>query len=135
MWLADLAEGSGDFSGTRTWILQKGTTQEREWWLCQPLASKKKKNVYFIHLHFERYPLSQFSLCKPPSHLSFSCFYEGAPLSNHLLQPHCPSIHPHWVIEPSQVQGPPFPLMPDKALLFYTCSWSQGSRCTLWFVV
>ena len=32
-----------------------------------------------------------------------------------------------WGIEPSQNQRSPLPLMPDKAILCYICSWSPGS--------
>ena len=55
------------------------------------------------------------------------CFYEGAPLYTHTLQPHCPSIPLHWVIKPPQYQGAPASLMPDKAILYYICNWSHGS--------
>jgi hypothetical protein len=33
----------------------------------------------------------------------------------------------HWDIEPSQDQGSLLPLMPDKAILCYICSWNHGS--------
>jgi hypothetical protein len=38
-----------------------------------------------------------------------------------------PLIPLHWGIEPSQDQGPFFPLMSDKAILCYICGWSHGS--------
>jgi hypothetical protein len=49
------------------------------------------------------------------------CFYEGAPTPTHTLPPQGPSIPLHWDIHPPQDQGPPLPLMPDKALLCYIC--------------
>jgi hypothetical protein len=39
----------------------------------------------------------------------------------------CPHIHLQWGIKISQDQGPLFPLIPDKAILCYTCCWSHGS--------
>ena len=33
----------------------------------------------------------------------------------------------HWGIKPSQDQGPLLPLLPNKAILCYICSWSHGS--------
>ena len=61
---------------------------------------------YFIYLHFKCYPLSQLPLCKTPIPSPSSCFYEGAPLPTHPISSHCPSIHLHWGIKPSQDQGP-----------------------------
>ena len=69
-----------------------------------------------FYLLFKWYPLSQFPLCKPPSHPPLPCFYEGAPPPTHLHLPHCPSIPLQWGIKPSQDLGPPLPLMPDKTL-------------------
>ena len=43
------------------------------------------------------------------------------------LPPHCPSIPLCLGIEPPQDQGPPLPLIPDKAILCYVYSWSHGS--------
>jgi hypothetical protein len=57
----------------------------------------------------------------------FPCFYEGARPPTYPLPPHRPGIPLHWGIEPSQDQGPLFPLMPDKVILCYICSWSIGS--------
>jgi hypothetical protein len=45
----------------------------------------------------------------------------------HPLPPSHPSITLCWVIEPLQEQGPPLPLTPDKAILYYICIWSHGS--------
>jgi hypothetical protein len=66
------------------------------------------------------FPLPHPPLQIPP--ISLLHFYEGAPLPTHSLLPHCPSIPLRWGIEPSQGQGPPLPLMPDKAILCYI--WS-----------
>ena len=64
-----------------------------------------------------------------PSHpiLPPLCLYEGAPPPTHPLLPHCSSIPLHWGIKPPQDQGAPLPLMPDKVILCYICSWSHGS--------
>ena len=43
-----------------------------------------------------------------------------------LLLP-CPGITLHWGIEPSQDQWPLLPLMTNKAILCYICSWNQES--------
>ena len=45
-----------------------------------------------------------------------------------------PLIPLHWGIEPSQDQGPFFPLMSDKAILCYICGWSHGSLHVYSFV-
>ena len=57
-----------------------------------------------------------------------ACFYEGAPPPNHPLLPHRPSLNIplHWSIEPPRDQGASLPLIPDKAILCYICSWSHG---------
>ena len=65
----------------------------------------------------------------PPS----LCLYEGAPsptvplLHTPTPQPHWSSIHLCWGIKPPQDQEPPLPLMSDKAILCYICSWSPVS--------
>jgi hypothetical protein len=41
------------------------------------------------------------------------------------LPPRHPNIPLRWGIEPPQDQGPPFPLMPEKTILCYICSWSH----------
>jgi len=45
----------------------------------------------------------------------------------HSLPPLCPGIPLHWGIKPSQDQGPLLPLLPNKAILCYICSWSHES--------
>jgi hypothetical protein len=82
---------------------------------------------YSIYLHFKCYPLPGFSSANPLSSPSLPCFYEQVPPSTHPLPPHHSSISLHWGIESLQDQGPPLPLMPDKAILCYICSWSYGS--------
>jgi hypothetical protein len=56
--------------------------------------------------------------------------YEGAPPPTLPLPPHCSSISLCWRIKPPYI-GPRIihhlPLMPDKAILCYICSWSHGS--------
>jgi hypothetical protein len=69
---------------------------------------------YFIYIS-NVIPFPGFPPASPLSYPPLPCFYEGAPPPNFPLLPHCPSIPLHWGIEPSQDQGPPFPLMPDKA--------------------
>jgi hypothetical protein len=59
---------------------------------------------------FQVFPL-QTSYPTPP----LPCFYEGTAPPTHPLPPHHPSIPLHCSIKPSQDQGPPLPLMPDKA--------------------
>ena len=74
--------------------------------------------------------ISPFPVTPPqPSHPILPLLYlnEGAPPSIYLLPPHCPSIPLHWGIKPPKDQGPPHPLMPDKAIHCYMCSWSHGS--------
>jgi len=75
-----------------------------------------------MYLHFKGYPLSQFSPLPSPSSL---LLWRFSP-TTHPLPPHCPSIPLHWSIDPSQDQRPSLPLMPDKAILCYICSWSHG---------
>ena len=53
----------------------------------------------------------------------FLCLYEGAPLHTH---PFCLTSLASPSLEPSQDQVPPFPLIPDEAVLCYICSWSYG---------
>jgi len=72
-------------------------------------------------------PFPGFLSSNPLSHLPTPCLHEGAHQLTHPLPPPCPGILLHWCIEPSQDQGPLLPLMPNKAILCYICSWSHGS--------
>ena len=63
-----------------------------------------------------------------PSPLFPSPFlYEGAPPPTHPFLLHCSSIPLCWGTKPPQDQGPPLPLMSDKAILCYIYVWSHGS--------
>jgi hypothetical protein len=91
---------------------------------------------YFLSLHFKCYPVSWFPLQKSRMPSLLPCFNEGAPPPPHppsqtLLPPH-PGIPLQWGIEPSQDQWSFFPLIPNKTILYYICSWSHGSH---WLVV
>jgi len=77
---------------------------------------------WIFYLHFKCYPLSRFSLQKP----SISpCFYEGAlPLLTSTSPPwQSPTLGHRTLIGPRSSP----PLMPNKAILCYICSWSHGS--------
>jgi hypothetical protein len=82
---------------------------------------------YFIYLHFKCFPLSRSPLWKCPIPSPSPCFYEGAPPHIPPLLSTCPDIPLHWGIEPSQDQGPPLPLMSNKAVLCRICGQSHGS--------
>jgi hypothetical protein len=43
------------------------------------------------------------------------------------IPPHLPSISPCWFINPPQDQGTPLPLMLDKTILCYICTWNHDS--------
>jgi hypothetical protein len=68
-------------------------------------------------------PLQTLIPCPPASTIVFS----NKPTHPPTLLFYLPSIPLCWGIKPSQDQGPPLPLMPDKAILFYICSWSHKS--------
>jgi hypothetical protein len=53
--------------------------------------------------------------------------YPILPPSAHPLPLPCAAIPLHWTIWPSQDQGPLLPLMSNKAILCYICSWSHES--------
>jgi hypothetical protein len=79
--------------------------------------------LVILLIHIWNVPVS--SLQTPyPSPLP--CLYEGTP-PTHLLPPHWFSILLCWGFEPPLDQGPPLPLMTNKAILHYICSWSHGS--------
>jgi len=46
--------------------------------------------------------------------------------STHPFPPPCPDIPLHWWVETWQGQGLLLPLVPNKAILYYICSWSHG---------
>jgi hypothetical protein len=77
---------------------------------------------YLLYLHLKCCLLSWFPLHKPPIPFPFTPCSSTHP---HLLPG--PGIPPHWVTEPSQDQGL-LPLMTDKAILCYICSWSHESH-------
>jgi hypothetical protein len=83
---------------------------------------------YFVYVHFKFYPPSQYPLQNTPSRTPFPCLHEGTSMPTHLLLPHCPSITLHWGNNPLQDQGLPLPLMRDKAILCYLCSWRNESQ-------
>jgi hypothetical protein len=91
----------------------------------------------FFYLDFKCYPLSQFLSGNPLYHPPSPCFYEGVPKPTHPLPPPCPIISLHWGIYPPQNKGPLLPLMSDKAILCYICSWSPmgPTMSTLWLMV
>jgi len=47
--------------------------------------------------------------------------------SAHPFPPPHPDISLHWGVEPWQDQELLLPLIPNKAILWYICSWSHGS--------
>ena len=66
---------------------------------------------------------SPFPFHKPPIPCPLtSASMRVLPQPNNTLPTHCPSILPYWGIEPPQDQGPPLPLVPNKAILYYICS-------------
>jgi hypothetical protein len=77
-------------------------------------------DIFFIYIS-NVIPIPDFPYWKPLFHLHFPYFYEDVPPPNHPLLPSCHGILLHQCIEPSQDQGPLLPLMPDKAILCYTC--------------
>ena len=83
---------------------------------------------WLLYLQFKCCSLSQSPLRKIfyPI-LPALCHYEGAPPPTHSLLPQPSSIPLCWGIKTPQEPGPPLPLMPDKAVLCYICSWSYGS--------
>ena len=83
--------------------------------------------VILFFLHIKCYLLSLLLLHKSaiPSHLSLlllgcSPTHMTTPASS-LCILYC------WVIEPSQDHEPPLPLIADKVILGYICSWSHES--------
>ena len=78
---------------------------------------------YFIYLYLKWYLPTWF-----PFHKFVISF--PLPCASMRVLPYLPHLHSiplRWSIEPPQDQGPPLPLMPDKEILFYICSWSHRS--------
>ena len=65
------------------------------------------------------FPISPLQTLIP--FLSSLCHYEGTPQPTHPLPTYHSSILLFWGIKPPQDQGPPLPLMSDKAILYYLC--------------
>jgi hypothetical protein len=87
---------------------------------------------FFFYESFHSFTSQVISnfLVAPPTHtlpaIPPPCLYEGTPPLTHLLLPHSSSITLHRGIKPPQDQGPPLPLISDKAILCYLCIWSNG---------
>jgi hypothetical protein len=76
------------------------------------------------------FPLSWASLCKPPHPLSpllLRGYSSTHPHTTHPPPLNLSSICLNCVIKPPQDQATHLQLTPYKAILFYICSWSQGS--------
>jgi hypothetical protein len=81
---------------------------------------------YFIYLHFKCY-VSPFLVSPPETPYSIplpSVSMRVLP-PTHSLLPLLPGIPLRWGIEPSQDHKPLRPLMFNKAILCYICSWSH----------
>lgn len=78
-------------------------------------------------------PLPSYPSTTPPPHhptstpFPYPFLYEGAPSPTYPLPPYYYSIPLCWGIKPPQDQGPPLPLLSDKAILCYICVWSHES--------
>jgi hypothetical protein len=98
-----------------------------QWQSHQFLGGGGNRGVFFIflldifYLHF-KYPLSWFSSENPLPFPLSPC----SPTHPLLFPGH--GIPLHWGIEPSQDQGPLLPLMTNKAILCYICTWSHESH-------
>jgi hypothetical protein len=96
-------------------------------------SSRYKQLIFFFFFWmfslFTFQILSPFLVSLPPrnplSHLPSPCFYEGVPTPTHPLPPPRPRFsYTGASIEPSEDQEPLLPLMHNKAILCYICSWS-----------
>jgi hypothetical protein len=96
-------------------------------WLSSKELSFFKKNCWLFYLfHFKCYPLFWFPLHKPPIPPLPLLLWQCSP--TYLPTPTSPRYTPlHWSIEPSQDQGPPLSLIPDKTILCYICIWRHRS--------
>jgi hypothetical protein len=109
------------------------------WW-SNPIVNKEIKITrrcsfiaikmlffYWIFYLFTFQMLSPFPDSPPetPYPIPHSLLLWGCSRTHPLPSPH-PGIPLHWGIEPSQDQGPPLSLMPNKAILCYICGWGHG---------
>jgi hypothetical protein len=82
-----------------------------------------------IHLHLKWYPTSQLPLQQAPTpHLPSPLplpLWRYSPTN--LFCPNVPTSPLHLGIKLPWVQGPPLPLLSDKAILCYICFWNHGS--------
>jgi hypothetical protein len=78
-------------------------------------------NIFFIYIS-NVIPFPSFPSENPlsPSPFPYS--------PTHPLLLSGPGIPLHWVIVPSQDQGPLLPLITNKTILFYVCNWSHESH-------
>ena len=94
------------------------------------LTHKSTLRSLLLHSFFHWiFSLFTFQMLSPSSisALETPILHEGSHLPTHPHLPHCPQIPLHWGIELSQEEGNLLPLMADKAILCYICSWSRGS--------
>jgi hypothetical protein len=78
-------------------------------------------DIFFIYISYV-IPFPSFPSKNPLSPLPSPCS------PTHPFPLPGPGIPLYWGIEPSQDQGPFLPLMSDKAILCYICSWSHESH-------
>jgi hypothetical protein len=116
-------------------------TYIHSWCLLKPLVPSAHKRPHFIIIFIFYYFYCIFSLftfqmfspfqdspSEPPYPIPPSpCLFEDAPPPIHPLLFAFSGIPLHWGIEHPQAQGPPLPLMSNKAILCHICSQSHGS--------
>ena len=66
-----------------------------------------------------------------PIPFTLSVFLRGSSSIHPFYPPH-PGTCLHWGIKPSQDQEPLLPLMSDKVILCYICSWNHGLVLSPW---
>jgi hypothetical protein len=83
-------------------------------------------DIFFIYIS-SVIPFLVSPLPESPTPFSLPLlFYEGVAPCNHPLPPPCPRFpYTGTSIDSSQGQEPLLPLIPDKAILCYICSWSH----------
>jgi hypothetical protein len=103
------------------WVLSLAPPLGALWSIQQLTVS-----IYFCVCYAATIAYTSKILLKGPH----SSFYEGVPPPTHT--PHSSSIPLSWGMKPPQEHGPPFPFMPDKAILCYICSWWVSPWALLW---